>query len=118
MAENTKRVAHLTMLLDAPTSKYESHSVISPQQWRLIHGITDINHPSHIHKVKQTAYTLLYTAKLESDQTEMAVYIDEENQVWVRPMREFQEKFELREVETLFAPVPSVIDEILSGEVD
>ena len=35
------------------------------------------------------------TALLESDQTPMAVYNGEGGRVWIRPMSEFKEKFEL-----------------------
>ena len=104
MSEHTKRVAYLEMHLNAPISTQKTRSMVSPQQWYLMNAMMDMNHPSHTHKVKQTEYTLLHTAKLESDQTEMAVYIDGNDQVWVRPMSEFIEKFAECQQERLFLP--------------
>lgn len=75
----------------------------------LINNITNTNHPSHTHKAKQTQYTLLHTAKRESDGAEMAVYIDGSSQVWVRPMSEFQEKF--TENPVVFVPPPEFFDD-------
>lgn len=105
----TDRVASLEMLLRSPSIQSKVLVAVSAQQWRLINSITNTNHPSHNHKTKQTQYTLLHMAKRESDGEEMAVYIDENNQVWVRPMSEFQEKF--TENPVVFVPPPEFSDE-------
>lgn len=105
----TDRVASLEMLLCSPSIQSKVSVMVSPQQWYLINNITNTNHPSHTHKAKQTQYTLLHTAKRESDGAEMAVYIDGSSQVWVRPMSEFQEKF--TENPVVFVPPPEFFDE-------
>nr|DAS19908.1 MAG TPA: Protein of unknown function (DUF1653) [Caudoviricetes sp.] len=105
----TDRVANLEMLLRSPSIQSKVSVAVSAQQWHLINSITDTNHPSHTHKAKQTQYTLLHTAQLEIDGTEMAVYIDESSQIWVRPMSEFQEKF--TENPVVFVPLPEFFDD-------
>lgn len=45
-------------------------------------------------------YTLLHIAQSESDGSEQAVYRGTDGKIWVRPMREFLEKFsEVKEQE-------------------
>lgn len=101
---STERAARLQMVLESPTITSKVVVAVSPQQWQLINSIIDTSHPSHTHKVKQSQYTLLHTAKLESNGTEMAVYIDENNQIWVRQMTEFQEKFTENPVVFVLSP--------------
>ena len=48
-------------------------------------------------------------AKRESDGEEMAVYIDENNQIWVRPMTEFHDKF--TENPVICVPPPEFFDD-------
>ena len=49
---------------------------------------------------KGDVYTLLHIAQSENDNSDQAVYRGADGKVWVRPMREFLEKFsEVKEQE-------------------
>nr|DAO72979.1 MAG TPA: Protein of unknown function (DUF1653) [Caudoviricetes sp.] len=50
-----------------------------------------INHQYRHHK--GGIYTLLHIAQSENDYSDQAVYRGADGKIWVRPMREFLEKF-------------------------
>lgn len=93
--ERLVKTADLSLKLKGKDFSRELKTKINVNQWSTILDILK-KCPSHIHIASNKGYTLLHQAKNEADGSEMVVYQGEDGQIWVRPAKEFAEKFKYR----------------------
>lgn len=75
------------------------HAFVDQWDWSLSTYVDEILSPTHIHTKSQNGYRLLGVGKMQThewgvDMQEVAIYQGADGQLWVRPIKDFKERFE------------------------